>query len=388
MNLLILSIGSNPLPNYITVAYLLNQERDDIKELPVPDNVMFVYSSDTEKFKDTIVKLLDKSTKYIEINLGTKHREFDHIKVTVKEELDRCKDICSIHLNYTGGTKPMAVGISSAVVKFKCTQTIYSDLSPESYKLTLRNGNEFPTSGNIRDNVKIDIENLYELHDLSAPGKKSKNSDCYSLEFVKFLIVKVDEYKSGTKDFYELWNKDYKSNNKESLLESVKTVLQHKNDLTNKDMKELQKFIRGDWLEEYLFTTLFKIKDECKITDLAWNIEANVNNRPFEIDVMVMKGCQSFVFTCTIAYGSPRCKGKAFEGVYRSEQIGGEHSKTILICLADDKGNSSDGSHETVKNIRKDMSQFDAFRNFYILGVDDIRDEKVFKENLINILGR
>ena len=47
MNLLILSIGSNPIPNYITAAYLLNKDRDDREYLPVPEKIIFVYSDET-----------------------------------------------------------------------------------------------------------------------------------------------------------------------------------------------------------------------------------------------------------------------------------------------------------------------------------------------------
>ena len=42
---------------------------------------------------------------------------------------------------------------------------------------------------------------------------------------------------------------------------------------------------------------------------------------------------------------------------------------------------------KTVTNIRKDMSQFDAADNFYILGSEDIVEISKFKEQLIKILG-
>lgn len=47
MSLLVLSIGSNPLPNYIVAKYLLMNEREDRQYLPKPDKIMMVFSNDT-----------------------------------------------------------------------------------------------------------------------------------------------------------------------------------------------------------------------------------------------------------------------------------------------------------------------------------------------------
>ena len=49
--------------------------------------------------------------------------------------------------------------------------------------------------------------------------------------------------------------------------------------------------------------------------------------------------------------------------------------------MADNKGDE-----KTVENIKKDMSQFDAADNFYILGSDDIEDRDTFKDKLTNII--
>lgn len=405
MNLLILSIGSNPMPNFITAKYLLNEDRDGNEKIkiPFPDKILFIYSSDTAKFKNAIIGQLDVSTdKIIGINLGDKHREFDGIKKEVTAKIKKLDNISTIHLNYTGGTKVMAVAISEAVKEFNCSKTIYSDLSPSKFKLVLRTGNEYPESKTIRDFVKLKVEDVYKLHCLNKPKLKREHSGFYKKEFVDFLFSRSDDYKKNVKFFYDefwdRWSRKTKLKDiRKDLKEHLKFLKEDTSDTKNNKIKEfqkklkeslseieikvpnyneyekwkeLQKFIRGDWLEEYLFMALTEIKEECVLTDLAWNIEAEItNNRTFEIDVIAVRGCETFVFTCTTAYDSKICKGKAFEGIYRSEQLGGEHSKTILVCLADDKSKTKGKDNDcdkTVSNIKTDMRQFDAAKNFYI----------------------
>jgi hypothetical protein len=429
MNLLILSVGSNPMPNFITAAYLLCNERDEseLEKLPKPDKILFVYSSGTEKFKNSIIHKLDlNQNRFIEVNLEDKFREFNHIKDRVLSKI-KCvaekQSITSIHLNYTGGTKPMAVGISAAVELFdKCENKIYSDLSPDRFKFILHTNEEFPTNDDIRNIVNIKIEDLYELHGLKRPKLKKENNKRYSDKFIKFLIEQKEKHKRGDGGFLDLWKKwpgktkakknrqEFKKqsdkytnlsteelNNKldelkNKLKSSVKDVINNI-DNTTWDLKKingLKKFICGLWLEEYLFDVLKEIKDDCGLTDIAWNVETEIKGRLFELDVIAMKGCQSFVFTCTTDYGSGLCKGKAFEGVYRSEQIGGEHSKTVLVCMADDldkNGKQADDiGQKVIENIKKDMSQFDAAENFYILGSEEIKCRSEFKDRLIKII--
>ena len=323
MNLLILSIGSNPMPNFITAKYLLGQ--NEIGE--IPDTVLFVFSSHTEKFKNAIIKQLESDVQIELISLEDKTREFDYIKEKVLKKLEELNNIESIHLNYTGGTKPMAVGILSAVEKFNCKNTIYSDLSPDKFKLTLRNGNEFPTRKNIRDFVKINVEDIYALHDLNKPALNRDKSKWYSDKFIDFLINKNLEHinKNRSEFFDEYWSlypghaKETKNRsqlkkeiqyekiiadiNEETELNKNKkckkttdfftaelkkmrefmknSIADFKNPCSDDELNSIKGFVCGTWLEEYLFSVLTEIKHDCKITDLAWNVE--IKNKPFKL---------------------------------------------------------------------------------------------------------
>jgi len=404
MNILILSIGSNPMPNFITAEYLLNSEREEneLIQLPKPDKVLFIHSSKTESFKEYIeneLKLDQGICCYV--NLMSDERKFEAIKKRVIDELKKFEYINSIHLNYTGGTKVMAVAISEAVASLNNPNTIYSDLSPKSFQLSLRNGNVFPVSGDLRKYVKIKINQIYSMHGLKEPENKFElqcsNTEWYSKDSVNFMFQKIKDDKNGNEDFFDLWdNIKFKSSVKnipEKILKDTPFEIESSqlNKKILKKFQHLQKFIRGTWLEEYVFDVLSEIKDECGLNDIAWNIEIKVKNRPFELDVIAVKGCQTFVFTCTTAYDIRMCKGKAFEGLYRAEQIGGGQAKTILVCLADNfdkKGNiAKNDSDKTLDNLRADLSQFDALQNFYVLGQEEIKDRNKFKLALKEILG-
>src|SRR5690554_2888106 len=93
MNLLILSIGGNPLPNYIVAKYLLKSEqgedgRKDTDYLPVPDKIMMVFSQGTKKFRNSIVKILGiENDKVIDVDIEDKQRSFGFIYEEVKTRL-------------------------------------------------------------------------------------------------------------------------------------------------------------------------------------------------------------------------------------------------------------------------------------------------------------
>ena len=58
MDVLLLLMGGNPLPNYITADYTLKSHRVDQDDLPSPGKIIFVSTDQTENFFQSILKLL------------------------------------------------------------------------------------------------------------------------------------------------------------------------------------------------------------------------------------------------------------------------------------------------------------------------------------------
>lgn len=423
MKLLILSIGSNPMPNFIVASYCINSNRNNVEmdqNIFIPDGILLIYSSDTEKFKDSIITKLNYPPQNIYfINIGDNYRNFKFIEKQVIEKLKELEPE-RIHLNFTGGTKSMAVAITMGVKKYSDMgfltndNIIYSDLVPETYRLGVDN-NSFPVDGDIRDFLNVSIETIYELHNLDLPAINRIHSEFYSKEFVYFLINKFENCKEFFKQWHR-WPKKDKIKNIRSEYKKIEKYNEYENERLNsviyadmcillesvsnylpddfnvnipesidlKRFKHLAKFVCGTYLEEYIFNLLNASKNDLRLTDLAWNIETKINRRSFEIDVIAIKGCQTFVFSCTTDKTIKLCKGKAFEAFFRAVQLGGEQTKTILVCYGDDNNERED--EKVLKSIGLDMSQFDAVRNFEIIGFDDIKDENRLINKLTEII--
>jgi hypothetical protein len=167
-------------------------------------------------------------------------------------------------------------------------------------------------------------------------------------------------------------------------IDIVQAISSNKKFKNDSELKERISFIQGHYLEEYIFDLLKKNKTELNITDIAWNVESRILERPFELDIIAMRGCQVFVISCTTDSGVAICKGKAFEVNYRASLIGGGQAKSILVCLGHNnhKDNNSD---KNIENIELDMKQFDAEQNFYLIDKDLIIDESKLIEKFTDI---
>ncbi len=418
MNILVLSIGSNPLPNYIVARYLLMEERNDKEFLPKPDKIVFVFSTKTQKFKRQIVKLLKEDYSNItdelfkEINIEANHRKFGEIHNLVIDEYNKIAEqdkIKSIQYNYTGGTKPMVVAITEATKGFSeinnLKKIILSDLSPDKFKITLRDGKEYPYNESLIELIDIKIKKLFALHDILEPTLKWQVSDFYSTNKYKYLLerrLSDNELKKNTKDnFYCYWDEidslkkrdleEVKSilistlndNSLKDFVDYIKAISSNKRFKKDSKLKNIISFIRGQFLEEYIFSLLESTKEKLNITDIAWNVVSRISERDFELDIIVMRGCQVFVISCTTDSSVPICKGKAFEVNYRASLIGGGQAKSILVCLG--HNNHKDKEDRNIQNIELDMKQFDAEQNFYLIDKDLIIDESKLIEKFTDI---
>ena len=412
-SLLILSVGSNPLPNAIVASYLVaNENRTDQDTLPSPDYVLFVYSSGTKKFKDNILKVVPMENNK-NLDVGDDIRDYQKIENEVTNQLKRIikeEGVTNIHVNYTGGTKTMAVAITTAVYKFSSNdniETIFSDLDPDDFKIRLKNGDCYPDNKDLRNLVNISVDDLYCLHDLKKPEKEEKVCEYHTDDFREALRQECCDWVEAEKEnrseekypLLSRWEKNYDRHEacgKESAkdyFDSIEKFHEFKDwkyesfcEHGNKDrknlIKEIRGYIRGKWLEQDVFQIVQSYGEG--ITDTAWNIMAKIEDRDFEVDVIAMKGCQPFLFSCTTCEEIGVCKGKAFEALYRASQLGGDQSKVVLVSLLSDQKDNQ--GKIPLKEVRKDMKQFNAEERVSILGLPDVRDRDKLSEQIKTIL--
>lgn len=402
MNILICLIGSNPLPNYVVSKYLMMEERDDNMEIPVPDKVFFLHSTDTEKYAKNIRNKIEQKNKVLLVNLGDNEREQEIIMKTITDYLDQISNITSIHLNYTGGTKPMAVHSYLAVLEYSKNNSILaisSDLNPKTYRIKINNGNEYPTKKNLRDIVLVKSKDILELHSMKIKKPGNENiSYNINIENLKNNILDKNGIYTGI--FNEIIEFEGKNFSKKVFIENTtkqdmkllaikynQSILNNFKQLcsdfpfnsieemSKEEFIEFLEFIKGRWLEDYIQYRILLIKDRFVINEARRSLEAHYNQRPCEIDVVVTKGYEMYLFSCTISKKIQIVKGKAFEVMYRSTQLGGDHSKAIIVNLMPNKP-SNDRDENNNEALEKDLSSFDAQSKIYIIGLDDIKDEK------------
>lgn len=395
MDVLILLFGGNPMPNFVTAKYLLNEKRKDMEELPVPGKFVFVYSGETERFKNSLTSCLGlKESAYKGIGLGECERTYSDIKERLEEKLDGLSSVDSVHLNYTGGTKQMSVAAFQAVSEFcgkKKIKPVFSYLDPENFKLITPGKSGYPTPGDLRDWVVPSIGEIYKIHCLEEPKFKTDITDEYSAlygDMNKLTILRSDDFRTNLIKFEEE-NKlnDKKSSkikkwfNKRGGSEKFKFFL---NDNGIADCKvavtyEAYQTVVSEWLEQRVFKVLSDLREDCRLGEVAWNVEGitREDSKKFEIDVIAMHGYQPIVFSCTTDSKEGLIKQKAFEVNYRSVQLGGEHAKRVMVCLGDE---------DVCEGVKEDMSQFDAVKHFEIIGREQVEDDEKLRNAIKSIL--
>ena len=403
MNMLVLLIGSNNIPNYVAAKYLLESGRDDNAELPVPERLVLVFSHETEKFKESLLDCLEISReKVVEVPLGSDEHHHENIKKLIQSNLEqqRKDHISSIHLNYTGGTKTMVLAAYDAVASFSSEiKEFYSYLDPENFKLVTTKGDSFPCEKDLRFCVNPTVKNIFRLHciDMSNHEPNEKVTPEYErllADGAKFPKLASYEFQCELYEFEKKYDikkqKDIKETNKEDFIALIKNyeIIEKSECLDLSECKNIYSMVAYSWIEQAVFDVLQKIKKnnaQFGLGEILWSVEGEIRkpdgSRKFEIDVMALRGYQMYVFSCTSDDNVKMCKQKALETNYRAVQMGGEHAKSILVCLGD---NSIEAA--CLDDIQKDMAQFDAARNFSVIGRDCLSSNEKLEKAIRGIL--
>jgi len=386
MNVAVFTVGSNPLPVYVVAEYLLKTPRQDEKHFPRPDYLIFVYSKETEKIQEKIQeRLRDKFKQYVRIegvDLGNGEREEDTVLNSLKNKLlnlSKSSKISTLHLHYTGGTKPMSVFSYLAVKEFAQEQgikAIFSDLHPDEAVLVSNQ----QCSDDLRKIVRLNVDQIIKLH-----GMDISHSGNQQLEYPDL------DMKSFEKEIPSLIDKSLKYNKSRNNEEEKNQIIKELNSIFSSIMpKSWEEYVKnsvltGKWLEDYMLYKLQQLQNEFFITDLRKSVKAKYNGRDCEIDVVAIRGYQMYLFSCTTSDGVKPVKGKAFEAIYRAEQLGGSHARVIVVSLLPQIPQS--GHNSSIETLENDLSSFDARFNkkCKLIGRDDLLDQEKLKANLLEV---
>lgn len=361
---LFLLVGENPLPNYVAARTL---QRDG-------GTVYLVFTEQTKCQKNCLkgqYGLNYYGIKCEEIYLGNYESNAYQICDRIQQRLKNLTN-GSIGLNYTGGTKAMAVHAYRAIQEQE-PDAVFSYLDPRTLKMWIDQEGNRPIHFDVNLEPALNLERLFRLHNNNYwLDNKPPCSD----PFLANIAAKFADFHSNAQlaKEWRSWcknklhpktkNGDYWkekqdldcsppiSINLEGLSPSIKNILRQ--DL-NASTTHLQlnitkqkgfdslthvcEWLDGTWLESYVLQQVKEIQDGFGIKEsmMSFHIRDSGNTwrERFEFDVAFIKGYQLFAISCTTSSNKARCKQKLFEAHLRARQLGGDEARVALVCCFD-----------------------------------------------------
>jgi hypothetical protein len=300
-----------------------------------------------------------------------------------------------VHLNYTGGTKSMSLGAFLGVEHFpEKVKKVYSDINHADNVLYFLDEDPRP----LAQEVQLQIDELLSLF-LNRPREsfhyKREVSPFFDKEFCQFLFEKKIE---EDEQFSEIWNQNEKE------LERLVRQFEEKGEGADifdtlgdfkdkykplvyepeigkkrlrKNLKHLRKFIRGEWLEDYLFTILEELKEGLNLSDYGVNIydKTEEGTTSFEVDLMAIRGYNPYLISCTTETNNKTIlTHKANEAVVRARQLGGIRTKPILVALTENR--------EVLENLIRGTRSFDVSQLEFLLRPDLTEGGRLSEEKI------
>lgn len=409
---LVLLIGTNPLPNYVVAMNYLSGNSDYTNELICIYSDAQQKQSSTKQYADKLTEVLSlelkKPVSFIPIDLeNISSREL--IQNSLEKYYSNNLIGKNMHLNYTGGTKTMAVHVYNYFYeKFDEMEFSYLDARDNILHWHKKNNekDEKPLP-DISNKFGISLENLLKLHNHRFYNKFDENDisfipakNCFTefddiLTATKYNYLQLNtikkflhNYNKKTKKYLLEINtfqkyKDYYNSTdfKAKLTQYIKIVTKLKYlTLDNIEFINLNKltfektvypsidYFKGDkYFEHLCYTALEQAINEynqsngIKITEYGTSIEcikipkaSNETVKNFELDAYFLKGIQFFGISCTTSDVRSTIKSKGFEIIHRSKQIGGEEARAVMIYREKDKYEDPD---DHPKHLQTELEQ-------------------------------
>lgn len=358
---LFLLVGKNPLPNAVAGQLLCTKG----------GTVSLLYSAEVANVKEKLKKHLENFGFKVEPELINESDPKD-IWRGVRKRMECHASDKAIGLNYTGGTKAMAVHAYRALEKItgeKSLKPACSYLDARSLQMIF--DPDDPESGDnskklrVKEMVKLNIDTIINLHGWTyKPGSPNRTP---KLSKTAAELAKL--YAANKESEWIIWKNDLsdKVENHKVMLFNLPTDIKLKNvmdtlraelNLSGNSLnlndanvlkifgtaKAFKRWIHGNWIEHHILAILQGLKAPLNLSDCAQNVETN--SVQFDIDVIAIQGYQLFAFSCglisKLEYKEAEIKAglkrKLFEAHLRAEQVGGDESCVSLVCLHNNPG--------------------------------------------------
>lgn len=391
---LFLLIGENPLPNYVAARLLLNKG----------GTPYLVYTRGTKDTAERLQTILSnepiglKTAQLVQLN--DYESDAYHIKEAICPKLEAIK-VGKIGLNYTGGTKAMAVHAYRAVFSKDRPDTVFSYLDPRKLEMCI----DREDRDRIRLKVKpecleVKLVELFELHSLKLDGKPTQEAQLPELAAALAKVFKdEDKAKQWFDWYYNIFREEARKKKKNgdwgdwksqtSLIElatplekvpqeiltafcqekfvtsdnklSFKQV-QNKN--TFNKLEHFCDYLDGLWLEHYVLQQVKNIAHQNSIKDYGNDFDVPLSGTKdgFQFDVAFTRGYQLFAISISTTSDRKLCKSKLFEAYLRARQMGGDEARIALICCTNEPD-----------TLKAEMALLDD-KKIAVFGRDDLMD--------------
>jgi len=263
-----------------------------------------------------------------------------------------------IGLNYTGGTKVMAVQAYRAIereLERGVSKPIFSYIDARTLKLRLDGVRQTEFVG-LDPSVALTLTELMDLHDdyrFSGPNR----------EPIAWPVVEALEILHRSEPDYKAWRGWITSLTRNPSLAT--TPLEWPTNVSgiavalaqgrplNTTLGELCKekvwpysrinspeqlisWLEGEWMESYVLGILKANQKLYRLHDFGQDLNIYKEAFHFQADVAAIRGYQLHFFTCWSGNNKLTAKSKLFEAFTRARQIGGDEAGAALICMSED----------------------------------------------------
>jgi hypothetical protein len=364
---LFLLVGTNPLPNFVAAKLLLKPE----------GQLYLVHSSKTQAVAERLKRYWTEIEKQKQPQfVCVDEADGASIRCKIEDALGKIGG-GQIGLNYTGGTKTMAVHACRTMLDYqraKSRLVTLSYLDARSNKMYIEHGNNpaFMTESLLHE-IKPLIQDIVGLHafKLQAPiAVEAQLSELatvlanahQSLDGIRAWRTWCDEAlrkNTRTKKAHEWDKEDLLHRVRLSLpvapsLRAVTDKIQNRFGASDgmlllgeaaqrsgfEKVKHLCEWLDGKWLEHYAFQALKRVREErpeSRIHDIGMGIrpQSEPDSPEYDIDIGVMQGYRLYAISCTTDADPGMCKLKLFEAYLRARNMAGDEAFVGLICMAD-----------------------------------------------------
>ncbi len=363
---LFLLIGENPLPNYVAAKLLAK----------ATGHIYLVHTTGTLEPATQLQKILHSelpnSQSVEQLSLESWESDAFRIRSEIEsklKEIDRSQE--RIGLNYTGGTKAMAVHTYRTVFDYD-KNAVFSYLDPRRLEMCIDNQDGDRTRIKVApDLVQVSLASLFQIHGWSwssepisepeLPQALDAFADFHakdeSVQLWRQWCNKVLRQETRDPEKPDRWLKENRLKELPDLtlsklqgnpaivaaLEQLGVTGEHLSlvDIQTQGAKSVTsacKWLDGEWLEHYVLHQVSAIQDTHEVYEQAASFwikdPASPDRTKFQFDVAFIRGYQLFAISCTTIEDRSNCKQKLFEAYIRAQQLGGSEARVALVCCA------------------------------------------------------